>query len=84
MEDYPDITLKDTAYGSGNYYGRCSSCGEQFQGHKMALSCKPCAEKDVTDYNALTQEERKKYWEVRREAVEAFFRMNRMNLNLKL
>lgn len=74
MEHYPDIALMDTAYGPGNYFCHCSSCGEQFQGHKMALSCKPCAEKDVANYNALTQEEREQFWEVRRVAVEAFFK----------
>lgn len=44
-------------YAPGNYYCKCSTCGNQFQGDKRAFQCEPCGTKSEAEWNALTPQQ---------------------------
>ncbi|MCK5602035.1 hypothetical protein KAR91_09205 [Candidatus Pacearchaeota archaeon] len=37
---------EDSAHENGNYSGKCSTCSEEFRGHKRRVTCRECATKD--------------------------------------
>ena len=42
MSEYTVQNFRLGAYATGRYSCRCSTCGEEFEGDKRALSCLPC------------------------------------------
>jgi reverse gyrase len=40
-----------SGFAPGWYYSKCSSCGEEFMGDKLAIQCEPCAINAVNESN---------------------------------
>jgi hypothetical protein len=52
-------------YATGNYFGKCDICAEEFTGDKRARSCLPCAIKSVEALqaeNAKLQQHKEALW----------------------
>lgn len=45
-------------YAPGNYYGKCSTCKQEYQGDKRSFQCEPCGTASQAEYDALTLEEK--------------------------
>lgn len=49
---------EDSDHENGNYFGKCSTCGCDFIGHKRRFICKKCKAEDDARWAAMTEEER--------------------------
>jgi len=66
-------------FAPGDYFGKCRTCGNQFQGDKRSFQCEPCALKDKQFYDGLSPEQKDRFDKSHNEIVKLFFE----NLNLK-
>jgi transcription initiation factor TFIIIB Brf1 subunit/transcription initiation factor TFIIB len=66
-------------FAPGNYFSKCRTCGNQFQGDKRSFQCEPCAIKDKEFYDGLTPEQKERFDKSHDEIVKLFFE----NLTLK-
>lgn len=70
----------EAGYAPGNYWAKCSTCGKEFQGAKMAFQCEPCADASTEWYNNLTPEQREEHHKKFREAYDKIVaESNRLN-----
>lgn len=60
-------------YAPGNYYHKCSTCGKDFQGDKLAIQCEPCAIENKEFNDALTPKQRERFAARYAEIVKLFF-----------
>jgi hypothetical protein len=51
-DEYQVPNFRLGSYATGNYFGRCDICAEEFIGDKRARSCLPCAIKKVDELQA--------------------------------
>ena len=52
MPDGYSEHLRAFGYLDGYYTGICYDCAKQFIGAKRSVRCKPCAEKEKSEYDA--------------------------------
>lgn len=54
------------------YFGKCSTCGEHYQGDKRAFQCRPCGEKSQAEWDAMTPEQQEERLKKNAEAWNEF------------
>lgn len=68
--------MEDTpigGYAPGPYYGNCVTCKQEFQGHKHARQCRPCAVKAHEAFEALTEEQQAELIQRNADVAAKFF-----------
>lgn len=59
-------------FAPGNYWGKCVTCKNEFQGDKMSFQCMICAEIAQAEYDALTEEQKQERIKTNLEAYNKF------------